>query len=955
MKYLSALLLAASTLMAGVLAPDLAQKLQTIGNDEPLWVFVFPKDQPEYGSLKAMFTTKKQRVDYLKDFADRTQRPILSYLYQATDGRSILEYKPYWVVNAIRVRATKAGIQALAQLPSVGYIEEEPEFHLVNETPADAANAASPTPGWNISKVNADDVWNLGYTGEGVIIGQLDTGVDASHPAFHGRFAGYWFDACNGQPNPYDDNGHGTHTMGSAVGGDGPGPDPDDIGVAPGARFTAAKIFTGSGNACDIMAAFQWYATLVADSGVPVRVINNSWGSPSQTSLAYWSAVLTWRSLDIIPVFAVGNDGPGSGTAGTPGNYPTVIGVGATDASDNIASFSSRGPAPNQSPWNDPQYWPRSDWNLIKPDISAPGVNIRSSVPGGGYQGGYTWSGTSMATPHVTGVVALLLQKNPTLTFDEVYNILTNTAYEPGQGAPYPNNDYGWGRVDALAAIEQVPDLDQPSLQFVGTEVTSGGDSQIDPGETPQVTVYLTNLSPVTAQNAQGTLRTTSSYVTLNDSTAAFGDIAQGDTVGNTTPFTFVVDAGAPSGTNLDFTLHVTATTDSGTYETDLTFSLQVGLPRSDYLDIHAGNATLTVTDIAALGFMSSDQMQGSGFVYPAGGENTLFYGTFAVGTSPSYVADAWYQHGSDDRDFEPTTDPPGQLYYYPTPPWGSAEAAWGQFEDTGHPTPQGIRVEQIAAGYADPTYDDFVILVHNIYSPVDGAYAGYFMDFDIGGSNFGQNTAGVSEGANLAYMTYGGTYVGLALLDPDTPANLSVINNPTYVYPDTGMLDENKWQFLNGTLSFSSGNTPDDWSVMVSGGPFNAGLHTIAVAVVGGNSLLNIIQNAQNAKALYDSVVVAVEEGRDPGLPVFFGLQRVSPNPVRDRLTVAFTLPDRAPVQIALYDAAGRQVRRLYQGTLNRGSHTLTLPVGNLSQGVYFLRLTTPFGTRTRTFAKIR
>ncbi len=952
MKYLGALLLAANLLMGGVLAPDLAQKLQTLGEHEPLWVFVFPKEQPEYGELKALFATKKQRVEYLKDFADRTQRPILNYLRTAV-SEDILEYKPYWVVNALRVRATKAGIQALAQLPEVGYIEEEPEFHLVHEVADASATPASPTPGWNISKVNADDVWNLGYTGEGVIIGQLDTGVDATHPAFHGRFAGYWFDACNGQPNPYDDNGHGTHTMGSAIGGDGPGPDPDDIGVAPGAQFTAAKIFAGNGNACDIMAAFQWYASLVADSGVPVRVINNSWGSPAQTSLAYWSAVLTWRSLDIIPVFAVGNDGPGAGTAGTPGNYPTVIGVGATDASDNIASFSSRGPAPNQSPWNDPQYWPRPDWNLIKPDVAAPGVNIRSSIPGGGYQGGYGWSGTSMATPHVTGVVALMLQKNPTLTFDEVYNILTNTAYQPSQGGSYPNNNYGWGRVDALAAIEMVPGLNQPSLQLVSVEVVSGGDSQIDPGETPEVTVYLTNLSDVVAQGAEGVLRTSSTYVTLNDSTAAFGDIAHGDTVGNSTPFTFAVDANTPSGTNLDFVLHVTASTDSGTYETDLDFTLQVGLPRADYLDVHAGNATLTVTDIAAVGFMSSDQMQGHGFVYPADGDNTLFYGTFAVGTSPTYVADAWYQHGSDDRDFEPTTDPPGQLYYYPTPPWGSAEGTWGKYVDSGHPTPQGIQVEQIAVGYDDPAYDDFVIVVHNIYTPVDGVYAGYFMDFDI--ADFSQNTAGVSEGANLAYMVGGGTYVGVALLDPETPANVSVIHNPTYVYPDTGMLDENKWQFLNGSLSFSSGNTPDDWSVMVSGGPFNAGTHTLAVAVVGGNSLLNVIQNAQNAKALYDSVVVSVEEGRDPALPSLFGLQRVAPNPVKTELQVVFTLPAQAPVQMHLYDAAGRQVATLFHQTLQAGRHSLRLPVQHLAPGVYFLRLTTPFGVRTRTITKVQ
>ena len=127
-----------------------------------------------------------------------------------------------------------------------------------------------------------------------------------------------------------------------------------------------------------------------------------------------------------------------------------VTGVGATDSVNNIASFSARGPAPNQYPWNDTVYWARPDWNLIKPDISAPGVNVRSANLSGGYSYG---SGTSSATPHVTGAFAILLQRDSLAGYETLYQTLLDCADEPAQGAPYPNNDYGWGTLNVYTAL----------------------------------------------------------------------------------------------------------------------------------------------------------------------------------------------------------------------------------------------------------------------------------------------------------------------------------------------------------------------------------------------------------------------------------------------------------------------------------------------------------------------
>jgi subtilisin family serine protease len=329
---------------------------------------------------------------------------------------------------------TKTIIEEITQRPEVERIEEnyliylEPfkiEGQLVTEPPS--------TPIWSISRVGAPDAWAAGYNGQGIVIGFIDTGVDTNHPALKDNFTGFWFDAVNDSLSPYDDIGHGTHVVGTACG-------KFNIGVAPGAKFMMAKVFGGPNNAATIEAihrAFQWYAEMKN----PPKILSNSWGNYNQYDLTFWQDILTIRSLGIIPVFALGNGG-NWGLIASPGDYPNVIGVGATTIDDSVADFSSRGPAPFDAfPWNDTTYWPRRDWHYIKPNISAPGENILSSLPGGTY--GYK-SGTSMSCPNVAGCIAILLEKYPNLTFEEVYNILVDSASKIF-GINFPNNDYGWG------------------------------------------------------------------------------------------------------------------------------------------------------------------------------------------------------------------------------------------------------------------------------------------------------------------------------------------------------------------------------------------------------------------------------------------------------------------------------------------------------------------------------
>ena len=923
-RTLLGIILGASVLLGGTISADLDAKLKKAADEDIFHVFILPKDQPDYPHLKDMFGKNKKGIaDFLRDYASRTQKDILSFLNTRDD---VSDVKSFWVANVIEARLSKAVILELSQRDDVGYIEEVPLVRITRARPKGHGGVPK-TPGWNIQQINADDVWLMGYMGDGVIVGHMDTGVDYTHPALSGKWAGYWHDFVNGNSTPYDDNGHGTHTMGTILGGDGPGSFSEDIGVAPHAQFVAVKVFDDQGYGYGIMSGFNWYASLVADSGVPVRVINNSWGSPSSQSLSYWNAVLTWRSLGIIPVFSIGNDGPNSGTAGTPGNYPTVIGVGATDSGDNIASFSSRGPAPNMTPWNDTTYWSRPDWNLIKPDISAPGVSIRSSVPGGGYQGGYTWSGTSMAAPHITGVIALMLSRNPSLDFDTVYNILLNTAYHPSQGGMYPNNNYGWGRVDALAAVNAVPTLSIPLLVMTSYTIQSGDDDVLDPGETAEISVTITNLADSTAENTIGTLTTTCEYITLVDSVAEFGDVANGDTVSCDEPFQIQVAEDAPLGTTVDFTLNLTCNDSAYSYE--LHFSTFIGVERSDFLDVNAGNAVFTVTDIGALGFMSSDQSQGSGFIYPKDSVNLLYYGSFAAGNSWNYVVDAWYESGgSDDRDWEPLSEPDGRLYYMPDPPRLASEAVAGAFSDSGHASPRGLQAYQLAYAYTKPELSDFVIVEYVLKNAgstnINDLYAAYFMDFDIS-QQYNSNQARIDTAYKTAYMWLN-DYAGVVLLNPDVPANLSVIDNNTYVYPYQGMPDSIQIKFMDGTYHFESSSGPNDYSIMVSAGPFDLApgdSQIVAFAVVGGTSDSTYLLHAAMADSVYhDSTLAAVNEATTP--VARSANLKLEANVARDDVPIKFSIVRSEKVQLNIYDASGRLVRKLLNSELPAGSYSL-------------------------------
>ncbi|MBK6767247.1 MAG: S8 family serine peptidase [bacterium] len=313
----------------------------------------------------------------------------------------------------------------------------------------------------------------LGITGQGVLIGILDTGVDGSHPALAARWRGNfalasecWLDVVGTNPDfPVDSNSHGTHVMGTMCGReiDGNG-DTITVGSAPDAQWIACNAIDQSTSGDlnnDIIDAFQWFANPDGNSAtlddVP-DVVQNSWGV-NEDLAGYtecwdlWNTVIVnLEALGVVVTFSAGNEA--SEGLRSPAIHELsevqMFAVGAVDAQANaeppyaIARFSSLGPSP-------------CDGTHIKPELVAPGVNINSSVPGGGYSGSF--SGTSMAGPHVAGIVALMRQACPHCDPITIKQALLNTAIDDGYGPLGNDNTFGYGFIDGFAAVQAVSTL----------------------------------------------------------------------------------------------------------------------------------------------------------------------------------------------------------------------------------------------------------------------------------------------------------------------------------------------------------------------------------------------------------------------------------------------------------------------------------------------------------------
>jgi subtilisin family serine protease len=400
----------------------------------------------------------------LRAHAAQAQRGVLMLLAARRAQRLVSSVVPLWIANEIEVQATPAVIRELAARPDVREIR--PNFTI--QAPAAPASATASTTSVepNVDLVNAPAIWAMGLGGQGIVVANMDTGVDATHPDLANKWRGgtnSWYDP-NGQhpTTPTDVNGHGTQTMGVMVGGDAGG---SSIGVAPEAKWIAVKIFNDRGTATSsgIHLGFQW---LLDPDGDPAtadapNVVNDSWTmGASGCNLDFQLDLRSLRAAGILPVFAAGNYGPTAGTVFSPANNPEAFAVGGTDNADVLDPYSSRGPS--------------ACTGTTSPKLTAPGVSIRTTDLYGGYA---TDTGTSVAAPHVSGALALLLNAFPSLSADQQEAALDNGALDLGSVGV--DNDYGYGRLDVLAAYQwlaSVPDF-TVSASPASLTVSPGGNA----------------------------------------------------------------------------------------------------------------------------------------------------------------------------------------------------------------------------------------------------------------------------------------------------------------------------------------------------------------------------------------------------------------------------------------------------------------------------------------------
>lgn len=499
----------AAPLLAGEIDAGLEQVFARTAQGEVVSALVFMIDQgdvdvlvAEHRAGRVPFARRNEEVvRLLRDTASLTQADLLADLAVRNATGEVGQFESFWIANVIRIDATEDVLRDIARRPDVKRVYFN--MPITSISPVDDDNArrrravddrheANPMPIGSVepgvAAVKAPQVWNMGYTGHGVLIATMDSGVDGNHPALasqwrglDSRYAGNpqwaWFDPITNTqfPTEFASNSHGTHTLGTVL-GSAPG---NQIGVAPGVQWIHAGVIDRGGINATISNAilsFQWMASPTgnpADTWAVPRVASNSWGTVAafghpECDQTFWQWIDNSEAAGTIQLFAAGNEGTGglrrpADRATTEYQSLAVAAVNPHQASWPAAGFSSRGPTfctPNASP-------------AIKPDIAAPGVNIRSAISGGGYA---SQDGTSMAVPHINGVVALMLEACDLLTGDEVKQIIYDTAFDLGTAGK--DNTFGWGMVDAYEAVNEA--LAQCAI---GIRLPSGAPSMLQPGE----------------------------------------------------------------------------------------------------------------------------------------------------------------------------------------------------------------------------------------------------------------------------------------------------------------------------------------------------------------------------------------------------------------------------------------------------------------------------------------
>jgi len=959
---ISLILIIPSVIFSGEISDDLLNTIEISNPDQPIkvWIKLYPVESSK--NLKkslATVATRKERhsqaLASLKNVHEQSQDNLKSFLNSMIKSSRKNSIKQRWVANIVEAELTPSEISLVAARNDVELILSEPQIEtiaptLVKDAPSKALAGIEP----NLQAINAPAAWAAGYRGQGSLVCSFDTGVEQAHPALYNQWKGLnadtsaaWFDPARFNPYPVHihdcDVGsclpeHGTHVMGIILGID--NSTGDTIGVAPEAKWISAAVIDVSG--ASILDGFEWAADPDGDPNtiddVP-DVINHSWGMKDlQCQNVFYDVIDNMEAMGIVNIFSAGNEGLlGASTIRNPADRALdsldMFAVGHIDNTGTIVNSSSRGPSLCVN-------------GKIKPNVVAPGEQIRSSwdPDGSAY---FTINGTSMAAPHVSGLVALLRSKNPNATVDEIKEAILTTANNSGS----PNNTYGWGKINCLAALNALSAVNTtPNIR-----VYSYDHAPITAGDIVEGTLVLKNNMNANALNVTANVVDNNTALTvISGGSMSFGTINQNATGSAGTLLRVEVADTTSPGTILSLDLTITASSPAYV-DPNAKIYFVVDPPQvQSSLDHNVNNIAFTVSNYGnyGLGAGSFLPLGGLGFKYMGGGDD-LWEMDLMIGRSGSTVSDAAQNKAVEpDKDFR--VSPGGNLVYAVSDP--GVQRTRSIFDDSRAETPNGIRIKQSTYAFNYNPYRDFIILEYIITNTSGGAlnslYVGLLADWDVNVNT--QNAGGYDNTDDFSWIAYSvgagptlSDFRGVKVLNQTTVTSYTDTLGFLYSAGDGDFFTElEKFDVLSD--GFGSANTyiaAKKDLLQVTSAVINLAAgqtDTVAFAILAGDVLNDIKNAATQAVNAYNGMVTDIVVIDDPiGLPTSYSLSQNYPNPFNPSTVIKFNLPSAGEYNLAIYNIAGQKVEE-FSGYSSAGEVTLEWDATGFSSGIYLYKLTT-------------
>jgi len=923
------LLLAQVPAASAELGPSLLNRL---GDSGSLDVLILLESAPQGPQLARQIghPTAYQAVRH--DLEARNHRSVDDFLTRTRVADIPLNHvETFWLAPFVSAQVEAHDLERLAALPGVAAVVENAPIELIAPVATGGATAAADATAAGQEAIGARTAWHNGLTGKGVLVASIDTGVDGTHPALKDRYRGInhsaaesWRDPFGGT-TPDDPVGHGTHTMGTVLGRDGA----DTIGIAPDAEWIAAGVVDRglpfAETITGLVEAFQWLADPDGNpnthSDLP-DVVLNSWGIPQgvmpSCDNTFWYVVDNLEALGTVVVFAAGNEGPGAATLRLPadrGDLPLhCFSVGAVDATDPSyapALFSSRGPVSCNSA-------------LIKPELVAPGVGIRSAKPGGGYQ---ILSGTSMAAPHVVGAIALMRQYNPDATPEQIKQALVESAHDVGTLGP----DFatGYGLLDIPGAIAKLPAPKPVTWKWNVPVIADPGDDAAELTLAP-ARIVMQNLG----RSLEGVRVEVSALSPLDrlDGQNVFPfDYLKPDFDMADLPISISTTAEREPGERVWLQLHITATTP--VLDTTLRMGIQVGsLPQTAALAQQAGKLTVAATNYGRFDASEAITLSVTAPEFVLAGQSI----PFAAGLR---ILESGIDHSgyAGEKPFEPTPD--GLLKT-----GESGVLSRTAFADTRSINPSAVRFDQTA--YAgDAGAGDYILFAYH-WARMQAEFGsgslrlGGWFDWDLPGAE----TAVNSSVPGAVVVQNGESYVGAVWLGQGSVRGVYDAALMSSRLPTPGAGDA-----LTVSAAESFLLTLTGYASAVADGQFG-------VALVAADNLADWEAAAERAREQYARLSGYVE----PALPSAFTIHPNYPNPFNPSTTIHYVLGADAVVEIAVYNVLGQKVSTFPAEFQTAGEHRVVWDASDdhgrpLPSGVYLVRVAAGDQAVTRKMTLLR